>query len=413
MQVAVDRNLLNGMTLGKNFDSGGAKAVAAIADNPISRFDMAEGILSMMSHLNIDQPIDVAMVLARTSIADYGSIPSIHRVAVDFSYAYGCLTGIDSRGTFAGDFGMTRAQAAVVLIRLDELNEAGTVSGADSLNPPTFSGDMTQGYWLLYDPNPDRMEIYRFYEDGTFEYRLPGLSLRKGHYETDDGKLRIIYSDWSDREYTYDATQQGWIRYTTRFGNVKWTEILVNCSTCNDFFMAPEWLQKSGGNNKEGYDGVSRTSPHSSVIDYVGLTVNDVERLLGSDFQYVDDWFLGTAKQIYYTDFPVTLYFNDLNWAGKATGEEKIIMVDCTADYAEKASNITEIAPSISLQINTAKLTELGYIVFDARNEDEFGDIPVFCIEYAPQIEIYFFWYDHADPSIDYADKVLIWDKSI
>lgn len=411
MQVAFDRSLLNGMTLWKNFDSGGAKAVAALADEPISRFDMAEGILSMTSYLHINQFSSAAIVRARASIADYGSIPSTHRVAVDFAYAYGYLTGIDSRGTFAGDSGMTRAQAAVVLIRLDELNEAGIVSGANLLKPPAFSGDMTQGYWLLYDPNPDRMEIYRFYEDGTFEYRLPGLSLSKGHYETHDGKLHI-YSDGSDSEYTYDATQQGWIRYTTRFGNVNWTEILVNCSTCNDFFMASEWLQENGGNNKEGYDGVSRTSPCSSVIDYIGLTVNDVEHLLGSDFQYADYWFLGAAKQIYYTDFPVTLYFNDLGWTGKAAGEEKIIIVDCALDCVERACNITEIAPNIPLRINTAQLTELGYTVSDARNEDEFGDIPVFCIEFAPQIEIYFFWYNHTDPNIDPADMVLIWDKS-
>lgn len=254
MQAAFDRGLLNGMTLWKNFDSGGAKAVAALADEPISRFDMAEGILSMMSRLNIDQPTAAAMVLARTSIADYGSIPSTHRVAVDFAYAYGCLTGIDSRGTFAGDSGMTRAQAAVVLIRLDELNETGIVSGANLPKPPAFSGDMTQGYWLLYDPNPDRMEIYRFYEDGTFEYRFPGLSLNKGHYKMHDGKLRI-YSDGSDSEYTYDAIQQGWIRYTTRFGNVNWTEILVNCSTCNDFFMASEWFEDH--NSKDHKDSVN------------------------------------------------------------------------------------------------------------------------------------------------------------
>lgn len=155
-----------------------------------------------------------------------------------------------------------------------------------------------------------------------------------------------------------------------------------------------------------------RISPYSSVIDYIGLTVNDVAYLLGSDFQYDDYWFLGTAKQIYYTDFPVTLYFNDLDWAGKANGEEKIIMVGCTPDYVGKASNITEITPNIPLQANTVKLTELGYTVSDARNEDEFGDIPVFCIEYAPQIEIYFFWHNHADPTRNPADLVLIWNRS-
>ena len=258
--------------------------MAEIAEDPITRYDMAEAISEITSYLHIDAPTSEAITRARASIHDYKSIPNEYRFGVDIAYAYGCLTGIDSKGTFAGNVGMTRAQAAVVLIRLDELNKTGTIS-----------------------PEP----------------------------------------------------------------------------------------------------------PYKRAIDYIGLTVNDVANLWGADFQYSDYWLFGAAKAIYYTDFPVKLYFLDLNWEGKAGGEEKIRMVDCHPNRKETDA-ITEIVPNIPMQINAAQLAQSGYDLSDASTlgADEFGAATGISIKYTSQIEIYFFWNDSVDIRTTPADYVLIWDRS-
>lgn len=269
VQATLGTGLLNGMTLGEAYYKDGPKALAAIAELPISRYDMAEAIAGMMRHLHVESPSSTVMARTRASIPDYSSIrPTEHWIAVDYAYASGCLTGIDSKGTFAGDSGMTRAQAAVVLIRLDELNTTGKISETEDTSiVPQNAGDMTQGYWLLYDPNPDRMEVYRFYSDGTFEYtyQYPSMSLNRGRYELHDKILNMHYSS-DDREYTYNVVEQCWTRSTTKHG-VDWTDVLTYSPTCNDFFRAPEWIQGNATGEDINYEVIYRTNYYKSVDD--------------------------------------------------------------------------------------------------------------------------------------------------
>jgi len=89
----------------------------ADANRAISRFDMAQVIYNiatqeMMFTLTVDT------IGINSKIGDYYKVPSEYRIAVEYCYAAGFITGVDQQGTFNGTGIMSRAQAATVLCRL-------------------------------------------------------------------------------------------------------------------------------------------------------------------------------------------------------------------------------------------------------------------------------------------------------
>ena len=86
---------------------------------------------------------------AKAQIPDWNSIPSKYQDAVATASGLGLIAGVDERGTFNGTQGMTRAQAAVILCRLEEAFSL--ASNGDQNNSSDNNGDKT-------DKNPDVTE---------------------------------------------------------------------------------------------------------------------------------------------------------------------------------------------------------------------------------------------------------------
>lgn len=96
-------------------------------ENPLSRYEMAAVIYEVL----YDQAglVDEA---DPSEIGDWDQIPVEYQVSVAGAYEAGVLTGNDDEGNFDGNESMTRAQAATVLIRLDE-----AVQNGGSVEPET------------------------------------------------------------------------------------------------------------------------------------------------------------------------------------------------------------------------------------------------------------------------------------
>ena len=83
--------------------------------NPISRYDMATLIYNTISNMT-----GIGGKADPSEIGDWNQIPAKYQDAVAVAYEAGILVGTNDNGDFSGARSMTRAQAAIVLMRLDE-----------------------------------------------------------------------------------------------------------------------------------------------------------------------------------------------------------------------------------------------------------------------------------------------------
>lgn len=91
---------------------------AAIMQQPMRRYDMAQIMYNTLKTLEYKMPSDSQLKEAREAIADYDAVPSSYSDAVTAMYAIGCLKGMDEEGNFRGNELMDRAQACTVLVRM-------------------------------------------------------------------------------------------------------------------------------------------------------------------------------------------------------------------------------------------------------------------------------------------------------
>ena len=273
LKTAYDNRFLNGMTAGAAMQSGSSAQLRTVAEQPINRFDMAEAIQNMMNRLGVKKPSSDKISETRSAIPDYKNIPSAHQQAVEIAYSSGCLTGIDEKGTFSGNSGMTRAQAAVVLIRLDELSRTGTIT--NKVVEPAPYGDLTEGYW--YSPGFRLMVtyFYHFNEDGTYEQIWGNGDVTHGKYEIRDGKLYMLSSSpYPDGEFYYDTAQKkwvstNWLARTTQptDANILITEKDTLFRAKYDNFVPLSWLPKFAPAQGVEYKIDSINDPFTKVQD--------------------------------------------------------------------------------------------------------------------------------------------------
>lgn len=86
---------------------------------PMTRYQMAQ----MLYNIAVGQSLFVAPdeeTLESATIGDWKQVPEQYQSAVLRTYLLGLLSGMDEKGTFAGDRSLTRAQAAVIYCRLEE-----------------------------------------------------------------------------------------------------------------------------------------------------------------------------------------------------------------------------------------------------------------------------------------------------
>lgn len=86
-------------------------------NDPISRYDMAEIMYHIVQSQGRQGPTTAQMEAARADIGDWAAVPVRYQDAVAACYALGLLNG-QADGTFGGNNYMTRAQACVVINRL-------------------------------------------------------------------------------------------------------------------------------------------------------------------------------------------------------------------------------------------------------------------------------------------------------
>ena len=95
----------------------------AIAQN-ITRYDMASVMTNVMEDLGVQMPTKSELEAVQTKIGDFAQCPMMYEDAVRTVFALGLISGTDSKGTFAGENFMNRAQAAVVYGRMKDYVES-------------------------------------------------------------------------------------------------------------------------------------------------------------------------------------------------------------------------------------------------------------------------------------------------
>lgn len=146
-------------------------------------------------------------------------------------------------------------------------------------------------------------------------------------------------------------------------------------------------------------------------IDYLGITMDELGDLWGYPFSYMDDWYSGNAKGVYYHDHrvPMAFYYYDANFAGYAQGPELIVLVSFGQDAYPQ---IGEIAPGLPINTTYADLCAKGYQAALYTDPDEMGgenSSTAYCSIYKSGVEIYFYWYDDADPYTVPADFIEVY----
>jgi len=125
VQVALAHGLY-GTTSGKSASPG-----------PITRYDMASIMRNVLRDKGAKMPEAEELVAVQGRIADFASIPSIYKTAVETVFQMGLISGVDTKGTFSGSSYMNRAQAAVVYCRLAEkVPEVPESGSGEQVQPP-------------------------------------------------------------------------------------------------------------------------------------------------------------------------------------------------------------------------------------------------------------------------------------
>jgi len=135
MAVAYEKGMLKNTTVGDSRAVNSAWSASAVNAN-INRYDMAQIMYNVAGIEKWSLPTTTEMLAAQAKIGDWSKIPSKYQSAVAASYAKGYLSGMDDKGTFAGDQSMTRTHGAVVLCKLMDAKAA---ADKNVVSTPTFT----------------------------------------------------------------------------------------------------------------------------------------------------------------------------------------------------------------------------------------------------------------------------------
>lgn len=115
----------------------------------MNRYQMAVVMANVLKDKGVTAT-EAQKAKAKAQIPDWNSIPSKYQDAVATASGLGLIAGVDEQGTFNGTQGMTRAQAAVILCRLEEAFSL-AASGDNTGDKPVEKPDVTEK-----DPTPEQ-----------------------------------------------------------------------------------------------------------------------------------------------------------------------------------------------------------------------------------------------------------------
>lgn len=165
--VADDAGLYAGTEL-----AGIHNANDSLITKALNRYNMAAMLVNVLKSYDAVPNYDVAVV--RASIGDWNNLAPAYCNAVQDAVGAGLISGVNSRGDFSGDGYMSRGQAAVVMVRLNEVvNKAATEPPVDP--EPTPTPPAATGSWSLKNgkaATPENViemlkEIEKQYPTGT------------------------------------------------------------------------------------------------------------------------------------------------------------------------------------------------------------------------------------------------------
>lgn len=111
----------------------------ASLDTKITRYEMAVMLRNALNNVYCENAVEVQS--PETNIGDYSVIGMAYRSAVEQAYGKGILGGIDDKGSFGGDYTLTRAQAAKVIVLMLEPGKRAAVSFATEVTPAADAED--------------------------------------------------------------------------------------------------------------------------------------------------------------------------------------------------------------------------------------------------------------------------------
>ncbi len=109
---------------------------------PMSRYEMAQVMYNVVKLKNVPVPSEGVLKKAQQEIPDFADVPTKYADAVTAMYAMDCIKGTGD-GSFQGDLEMDRAQACVVLVRLQQKMETEPTPEATPEPVPTPTPETT------------------------------------------------------------------------------------------------------------------------------------------------------------------------------------------------------------------------------------------------------------------------------
>ena len=198
----------------------------------ISRYDMAQALYNYNNISEVGSNgfggLYGITPASPSQIKDYNSIPEKYRTAVLWAYGAGALKG-DEKGNFNGSNVMNRAEAATVMVRMEDIIKACDKAEADAIFNKTLEHSKTS----LYDTNQKVT-----YNDGR-SYTKEYVDLLKKNAESGQRSAGNKY--FPDGTYEVPAT----IRFRDETPNRKLSHIkftIYVLEPYKDFGIPQEWI---------------------------------------------------------------------------------------------------------------------------------------------------------------------------
>lgn len=198
----------------------------------ISRYDMAQALYNYNNISEVGSNgfggLYGITPASPSQIKDYNSIPEKYRTAVLWAYGAGALKG-DEKGNFNGSNVMNRAEAATVMVRMEDIIKACDKAEADAIFNKTLEHSKTS----LYDTHQKVT-----YSDGR-SYTKEYVDLLKKNAESGQRSAGNKY--FPDGTYEVPAT----IRFQDETPNRKLSHIkftIYVLEPYKDFGIPQEWI---------------------------------------------------------------------------------------------------------------------------------------------------------------------------
>lgn len=145
----------------------------AALDATISRYEMAVLLRNALYNVYCENMVELEA--PERNIGDYGVISMQYKSAVEQAYGKGILGGIDDKGSFGGEYALTRAQATKVIVCMLWPSERAVVSFASEVKPVLDAQDSFAFRYRKMTTEQRRLALFGDANKSYFTGREPNL----------------------------------------------------------------------------------------------------------------------------------------------------------------------------------------------------------------------------------------------